>query len=65
MIPNQDVRLVQVKTPNMTSKKTVSNMFLGKNGLDLLNGEYVNKEEVEFEVVMRKNQQLKNQMTLK
>lgn len=53
-IKNQDARTVSIETPSMEKEKTVAGMMLGKQGSDLANGEYVKKEEIEFEVVSKK-----------
>lgn len=53
-IKNQDARTVSIETPSMETEKTVAGMMLGKQGSDLANGEYVKKEEIEFEVVSKK-----------
>lgn len=53
-IKNQDARTVSIETPSMEKEKIVAGMMLGKQGSDLANGEYVKKEEIEFEVVSKK-----------
>lgn len=53
-VTNQDARIVSVKTENMNSQKNVSGMFLGKNGIDMANGEYTTKSDLEFEIVDKK-----------
>ena len=53
-IKNQDARTVSIETSSMETEKTVAGMMLGKQGSDLANGEYVKKEEIEFEVVSKK-----------
>ena len=53
-IKNQDARLVSIKTPSMEKEANVAGMMLGKKGPQLSNGEYVQKEELEFEVVSKK-----------
>lgn len=53
-IENQKAKLVSVKTPDMDKEANVAGMMLGKNGLDLANGDYVKQEELEFTVVNKK-----------
>lgn len=53
-IKNQDARLVSVETPTMDKEARVAGMMLGKKGPEMANGEYVQKQEVEFEVVSKK-----------
>ena len=45
--------MVNVKTENMETEVPVAGMMLGKNG-QLSNGEYVKKEELEFDIVEKK-----------
>lgn len=53
-IENQKAKIVSVQTPSMESTAKVAGMMLGKNGMDLANGDYVKQEELEFTVVSKK-----------
>jgi hypothetical protein len=45
-IKNQDARLIATQEKNSEDQKKSGGLFLGNNGINLPNGEYVSKEEV-------------------